>query len=96
MSDKKQRFYRLIESYINDYQKDAVELMYGEGAKIKVHNWTYNGKGDTFLFELVIILGETINESVMDKTMAEVLLKDSLVYFYPEIQKIKCMVRFDV
>ena len=96
MSDKKQRFFRLIESYINDYQKDAVELMYGEGAKIKIHSWTYNGKGDTFLFELVFILGETINEQVMDKTMAEVLLKDSLVYFYPEIEKIKCMVRFDV
>jgi len=96
MLDKKQRFYRLIESYINDYQKDAVELMYGEGAKIKIHSWSYNGKGDTFLFELVIVLGEIINESVMDKTMAEVLLRDSLVYFYPEIQKIKCMVRFDV
>jgi hypothetical protein len=70
--------------------------MYGEGAKIKIHSWSYNGKGDTFLFELVIVLGEIINESVMDKTMAEVLLRDSLVYFYPEIQKIKCMVRFDV
>lgn len=96
MSDKKQRLFRLIESYMNDHQKDAVELMYGKDAKIKIHNLTYNNKGDTFLFELVIILGETINESVMDETMAEVLLKDSLVYFYPEVKKIKCMVRFDV
>lgn len=96
MSDKKQRFFRLLESYINDYQKDAVELMYGEGSKIKVHSWSHNNNGDTFLFELVIVLGEVISESVMDKTMAEVLLKDALVYFYPETQNIKCIVRFDV
>lgn len=96
MSDKKQRFFRLLESYINDYRKDAVELMYGEGSKIKVHHWTYNGKGDTFVFELVIVLGGVINESVMDKSMAVALLNDALVYFYPEIEKIKCMVRFDV
>lgn len=96
MLDKKRRFFTLLESYMNDFQKDAVELMYGEGAKIKVHNWTHNTKGDTFLFELIIVLGDVINESVMDKTMAEILLKDALVYFYPETEKIKCMVRFDV
>ena len=96
MSDKKRRFFRLVESYINDYQKDAVELMYGEGSKIKIHSWSYNNKGDTFLFEIVIVLGEVISESVMDKTMAEVLLKEALVYFYPETEKIKCIVRFDV
>lgn len=96
MSDKKKRFFRLLESYINDYQKDAVELMYGKGSKIKVHNWSHNNKGDTFLFELIIELGDVINESVMDKTMSEVLLRDALVYFYPETQNIKCIVRFDV
>lgn len=96
MSDKKQRFFRLLESYINDYQKDAVELMYGKGSKIKVHNWSHNNKGDTFLFELIIELGDVINESVMDKTMSEVLLRDALVYFYPETQNVKCIVRFEV
>lgn len=96
MSDKKQRFFRLLESYINDYQKDAVELMYGKGSKIKVHNWSHNNKGDTFLFELIIELGDVINESVMDKTMSEVLLRNALVYFYPETQNVKCIVRFEV
>lgn len=70
--------------------------MYGEGSKIKIHNWSHNNKGDTFLFELVIVLGDVISESVMDKTMAEVLLKNALIYFYPETQNIKCIVRFDV
>lgn len=96
MSDKKRRFFRLVESYINDYQKDAVELIYGKDSKIKIHNWGNNNKGDVLYFEIVIILGDTINESVMDKSMAEELLKDAIVYFYPEVQRVICMTRFDV
>ena len=38
MLDKKRRLFRLIETYINDYQREAVEEMYGVGAKIKIHN----------------------------------------------------------
>jgi hypothetical protein len=53
-------------------------------------------KGDEFIFELVVILGNTINESVIEESLAEVLLEDALVYFYPEIKKVRCMVRFDV
>jgi len=81
---------------MNDYQKDAVELLYGKGSKIKIHNWGNNNKGDVLYFEIVIILGDTINESVMDKSMAEELLKDAMVYFYPEVQRVICMTRFDV
>lgn len=96
MPDKKQRFYRLLETYMNDSRKEDLELMYGNGSKIKVHNWTHNEKGDTFIFELIVVLGDTINESVIDTNLAEVLLEDALVYFYPEVKKISCMVRFDV
>ena len=96
MPDKKQRFYRLLETYMNDSRKEDLELMYGKGSKIKVHNWTHNTNGDTFIFELIIVLGDTINESVIDTNLAEVLLEDALVYFYPEVKKISCMVRFDV
>jgi hypothetical protein len=96
MSDKKRRFFRLLESYFNDFRKDAVETIYGKGSQIKVHNYTHNNKGDSISFELVIILGETINEQVMDKNMAEFLLKDALIYFFPEISKIRCLIRFDV
>jgi hypothetical protein len=81
---------------MNDSRKEDLELMYGSGSKIKVHNWTHNEKGDTFIFELIVVLGDTINESVIDTNLAEVLLEDALVYFYPEVKKISCMVRFDV
>ncbi len=96
MSDKKRRFYRLLETYMNDSNKEKVELMYGKGSKIKVHNWTHNTKGDSFIFELIVVLGETINESVIDSSLAEVLLEDALQYFYPEVNKISYIVRFDV
>ena len=96
MPDKKQRFYRLLEYYINDSRKEEVEVMYGKGSKIKVHNWTHNTKGDTFIFELIVILGDTINESVIDKNMADALLKEALQFFYPEVKNVSCMVRFDV
>jgi hypothetical protein len=32
----------------------------------------------------------------MDKSMAEELLKDAMVYFYPEVKRVICMTRFDV
>ena len=96
MPDKKRKFYRLLENYMNESRKEDVELMYGKDAKIKIHNWTHNVKGDQFIFELIVVLGNTINESVMDTNLAEVLLKDGLQYFYPEVTKICYMTRFDV
>jgi hypothetical protein len=45
--------------------------------------------------EAVIILGELINEEVMDRTLADVLINDAMTYFYPECS-IKTYVRFDV
>lgn len=95
MLDRKQRLFRLIESYMNDFQGDAVQEMYGDGARIKVHSMNHSYSEKSTLFEIVIVLGNTINESVMDKTLANILIQDALVYFFPD-QKIKTYVRFDV
>jgi hypothetical protein len=95
MLDKKQRLFRLIENYMNDFQGNAVQEMYGEGARIKVHSMNESYSEKSVLFEIVIVLGNTINESVMDKTLANILIQDALVYFFPD-QKIKTYVRFDV
>ena len=56
---------------------------------------THSFSTNVLLFEIVVILGETINESVMDDTLASVLIQDSMVYFYPE-SKIQTYVRFDI
>ena len=94
MLNKKQRFFRLIESYINDFRGDAVREFYGNNARIKIHTMTHSFSTNVLLFEIVVVLGDTINESVMDDTLASVLIQDSMVYFYPE-SKIQTYVRFD-
>jgi len=95
MLDKKQRLFRLIETYLNDYQKDAVEEVYGKNSKIKIHSMSESISQKALLFEVVIVLGETINEDVIDRKLADILIQDALVYFFPD-QSIKTYVRWDV
>ena len=95
MLDKKRRLFRLIETYINDYQKEAVEEMYGEGTTIKIHSVSESYSQNSILFEAIIVLGDTITEQVMDRKLADVLIQDAVVYFFPD-QSIKTYVRWDV
>ena len=95
MIDKKQRLYRLLETYINDYRGEAIEEMYGKGTKVKIHNLNYSTTTKSILVESVVILGETINESIMDKSLVDILIQDAMVYFYPEFS-LRSYVRFDV
>ena len=95
MLDRKRRLFRLIEIYMNDFQGKAVQEIYGNGSKIKVHSMTDSYSTKLVIFEIVVVLGETINESVMDKSLAEILIQDALIYFFPD-QNIKTYVRFDV
>ena len=95
MLDRKRRLFRLIEIYMNDFQGKAVQEIYGNGSTIKVHSMTDSYSTKLVIFEIVVVLGETINESVMDKSLAEILIQDALIYFFPD-QNIKTYVRFDV
>ena len=95
MSDKKRRLFRLIETYMNDFHKEAVENVYGKGTYIKIHSMTESYSTKSLLFEVVIVLGDTISEQVMDRTLADILIQDALVYFFPD-QNIKTYVRWDV
>ena len=95
MLDKKRRLFRLIEHYINDYKKDAVEEMYGKGTYIKIHSMSQSLQGKSMLFEAVIVLGDTITEEVMDRKLADILIQDAIFWFFPE-HHIKTYVRWDV
>lgn len=95
MLDKKRRLFRLIESYINDFQGAAVQEMYGKGSYIKVHNLNFSVTQQSVLLEVVIILGDVITEQHMDRHLADILIQDALVYFFPETS-VKTYVRFDV
>jgi hypothetical protein len=72
-----------------------VESIYGKTSYIKVHTVTFGISDNSVLVELVVILGDVINEEVLDTSLAEVLIKDALIYFWPE-KKISTLVRWDV
>ena len=80
---------------MNDFQHDSVQVMYGKGSKIKVHSMSHNISKNTLLFELVVILGERIDEEVLEKDFADALVKDAIKYFFTE-QNIKTIIRYDV
>ena len=93
--DNKRRLYRLIEVYINDFKGYAVQEMYGKGSYIKIHSISFGNSSNSVLLEAVIVLGDTINEESMDRSLADVLIQDALLYFFPE-QNIRTYVRWDV
>ena len=69
--------------------------MYGVGTQIKIHSMAESHTGKSILFEAIIILGNTISEQVMDRKLADILIQDAVVYFFPD-QSIKTYVRWDV
>ena len=92
--DNKRRFYRLIENYINEFKGDIVESIYGTGTKIKIHTVTFGNSDNSVLIEIIVVLGDTINEDVLDTSLAEILIQEALVYFFPE-KIIKTLIRWD-
>ena len=93
--DNKRRLYRLLEVYLNGFKGDLVENIYGKKSLIKVHTVTFGISDNSVLVELVVVLGDVINEETLDTSLAEVLIQDALVYFWPE-KKIRTLVRWDV
>jgi hypothetical protein len=93
--DNKRRIYRLIEAYLNEFKGELVESIYGNRSRIKVHTVTFGVSDNSVLVELVVVLGDTINEDTLDSSLAEILIQEALVYFFPE-KKIKTLIRWDV
>ena len=93
--DNKRRLYRLIEVYLNESKGDLVESIYGKKSKIKVHTITFGISDNSLLIELVIILGDVINEDTLDTSLAEILIQEAIVYFFPE-KTIKTLIRWNV
>ena len=93
--DNKRRLCRLIESFINDFQIEAVESIYGKGSTIKIHTVDFGVTTNVIQIEVIVMLGDVINEDVLVGTLAEVLIRESMVYFFPD-SIIKTYIRFDV
>lgn len=93
--DNKRRLFRLIETYLNEFKGELVESIYGNRSRIKVHTVNFGVLDNSVLVELVVILGDVINEEILDTSLAEILIQEALVYFFPE-KIIKTIIRWDV
>jgi hypothetical protein len=93
--DNKRRLFRLIETYLNEFKGELVESIYGNRSRIKVHTVNFGVSDNSVLVELVVVLGSTINEDTLDTSLAEILVQEALVYFFPE-KNIKTIIRWDV
>ena len=91
----KNKLFGFIEYYINEFRGKEVEFIYGKNSYIRVHTISESLVNKSLLVELIIILGDTINEEVLDTTLAEILIENSLVYFYSN-HTINVMIRWDV
>lgn len=90
------RFSRLVERYLNEYKKDVIEEFYGVGTKVKVHSISYTSSSSKTLviLECIIILGDIINEDLLDRKMLDYLIKDASEIFFPDCF-VQAMIRWD-
>jgi len=95
MKTPKQRYINIIEKYLNVLKKEEVELMYGKGSKIKIHTLNPSITTNSILVEVVVILGDSINEEVLDRSLADYLIQDIVYLIFPD-SSVKSMVRWDV
>lgn len=75
-------------------EQDSIETMYGKGTRIKIHSVDEALSSKSIVLEVVIILGDVINEQVMERALADYLVRDYTSIFFPE-HTIKTLVRWD-
>ncbi len=96
MATKYSKLKKVFEKSLNNFQKDKIEIFYGIGTKVKIHTIDYSITKNTMIIEAIIVLGEIINEEVMDSSMVEIMIKDFIPYVFPDIHEIHVMTRWDV
>lgn len=94
MKDK-DRIIRILEHYMNVLKKNEVETMYGPNSKIIIKSFEFSITNKSLYIEAKIVLGDLIDESVLDRSLADLLIQDSLVYVYPDLP-VKVSIDYDV
>jgi len=93
--DKKKNFKLFLEKYFNNHKKKEIELSYGLGSKISVLDITHSHTNKSIIVDLKIVLGNVINEEVLDRRIIDYMTQDILNVLYPEYP-IKTIVSWDV
>lgn len=93
--DRKRKFCRLIEKIINTKKKDLIFEAYGENSFIQIKNLNYSISNPTILVEATIVLKDEIDESILDRSIADYIIIESIPYFFPDIPT-KVLINWDV
>lgn len=96
MSVRYDKIRNMMEKYLNVIKKNEVETMYGKNTTIKVHSLNFSPTSPSLFIEVVIVLGDEINETVLDRRLLDYLVQDMVPYFFPETESVKVMTRWDV
>ena len=95
MNFKKKRFSKLLEKAVNELKKEPLEEFYGKNTKIKILNLDYITSSNKMIVDTSIILGDVINEEILDISMADLLIRECSMYIFPDCH-IMTIVKWDV
>jgi hypothetical protein len=96
MSTSKDKLKNMMEKYLNVIKKNEIETIYGKGTYVKIHSISFSNTNNIIVIEAIIVLGEEINESVMDRTLIDYLIQDLIPYFFSDVKSTNVLVRWDV
>lgn len=95
MSDFSLAYSYVAEKLLNVLEKKYIDEFYGKGTYLKIRNVTFSPTKKSCIVDCVVILGETLNESVLNDDMTRLLvitIMEKLLYHYT----INVMVSYDV
>lgn len=83
-----------MNKYLDLSCQDSIDSFYGVGTKIKVKNLSYSLINNLILVDVGILLGDPISEEVMENTMCDLLIRETIEPIFPE-QHIKVMISWE-
>lgn len=92
--NRKKKFFRVMELFINKTKKEELENYYGKGSKIEILSLTRSETSDKCLIEVKVVLGESINEDYLHTEFADFMVQKTFRFFYPEFM-VNTVVKFD-
>jgi hypothetical protein len=93
--DRKKKFCRLFEKLINNKRKILISDAYGNNSYIQIRNLNYSISNPSILIEATIILKDEINSDILDISVADFVIQESIPYFFSDIPT-KTMINWDV
>lgn len=79
------KIFLLIERYVNDHKKHDLFEFYGVGTEVIVKSIGYSTNHKSLYVEAHLIIGEDFSDDIIDTSLVELLIGDSMKYLYPNV-----------